>query len=72
MRLLGTAIEQMCFSASTGVNLDITADLIRAGAAAVGVGSALINLKLLESGDFVALTERARRFVEKVARGRGD
>jgi 2-dehydro-3-deoxyphosphogluconate aldolase/(4S)-4-hydroxy-2-oxoglutarate aldolase len=53
-----------------GVNLDTAADFIRAGAAAVGVGSALINQTLLESRDFVALTERARRFVEEVARGR--
>lgn len=55
-----------------GVNLDTAADFIRAGAAVVGVGSALINQTLLESRDFVALTERARRFVEEVARGRGD
>jgi 2-dehydro-3-deoxyphosphogluconate aldolase/(4S)-4-hydroxy-2-oxoglutarate aldolase len=53
-----------------GVNLDTTADFIRAGAAAVGVGSALINQQLLEAGDFAALTERARRFMEEVARGR--
>ncbi len=53
-----------------GVNVDNTADFIRAGAAAVGVGSALINQKLLEVGDFDALTERARRLVEEVARGR--
>jgi 2-dehydro-3-deoxyphosphogluconate aldolase/(4S)-4-hydroxy-2-oxoglutarate aldolase len=55
-----------------GVNLDTTADFIRAGAAAVGVGSALINQKLLESGDFAVFTERARRFIEKVAQGRSD
>jgi 2-dehydro-3-deoxyphosphogluconate aldolase/(4S)-4-hydroxy-2-oxoglutarate aldolase len=53
-----------------GVNLDTAADFIRAGAAAVGVGSALINQKLLDSEDFSTLTERARRFVEEVARGR--
>jgi 2-dehydro-3-deoxyphosphogluconate aldolase/(4S)-4-hydroxy-2-oxoglutarate aldolase len=53
-----------------GVNLDTTADFFRAGAAAVGVGSALINQQLLESGDLAALTERARLFVEKVALGR--
>jgi hypothetical protein len=34
------------------------------------VGSALINQRLLEDGDFAALTERAARFVEEVARGR--
>jgi 2-dehydro-3-deoxyphosphogluconate aldolase/(4S)-4-hydroxy-2-oxoglutarate aldolase len=53
-----------------GVDLDTTADLIRAGAAAVGVGSALIDRKLLEAKDFATLTDRARRFVEEVARGR--
>ncbi len=53
-----------------GVELDNTADFIRAGAEAVGVGSALVNQKLLEAGDFAALTERARRFCQEVAKGR--
>jgi 2-dehydro-3-deoxyphosphogluconate aldolase/(4S)-4-hydroxy-2-oxoglutarate aldolase len=53
-----------------GVNADTTADFIRAGAAAVGVGSALVNQKLLEAGDFAALEARARRLIEEVKRGR--
>jgi len=53
-----------------GVRLDNTAEFIRAGAAAVGVGSALINQSLLDSKDWAALTERARRLVEEVKRGR--
>jgi 2-dehydro-3-deoxyphosphogluconate aldolase/(4S)-4-hydroxy-2-oxoglutarate aldolase len=53
-----------------GVNLETAADFVRAGAAAVGVGSALINQKLLEAGDWAALTEQAHRFIEEVARGR--
>jgi 2-dehydro-3-deoxyphosphogluconate aldolase / (4S)-4-hydroxy-2-oxoglutarate aldolase len=53
-----------------GVEIDNTADFIRAGSAAVGVGGALINQRLLDAGDFVALTERARRLIEEVARGR--
>jgi 2-dehydro-3-deoxyphosphogluconate aldolase/(4S)-4-hydroxy-2-oxoglutarate aldolase len=53
-----------------GVNLETTADFVRAGAAAVGVGSALINQKLLEAGDWAALTERASRFIEEITRGR--
>ena len=52
-----------------GVELDNTADFIRAGAAAVGVGSSLINQRLLDDGDFPALTERARRLIEAVAQG---
>jgi 2-dehydro-3-deoxyphosphogluconate aldolase/(4S)-4-hydroxy-2-oxoglutarate aldolase len=53
-----------------GIKLENTADFVRAGAAAVGVGSALINQKLLDSQDFGTLKERARRFMEEVARGR--
>ncbi len=53
-----------------GVDLDNTADFIRAGAAAVGVGSELINQKTLAAADWPGLTERARRFVAAVAAGR--
>ena len=53
-----------------GVSLDNTADFIHAGADAVGVGGALVSQKLLEAGDFAALTERARRLRQEVAKGR--
>ncbi|NIO69331.1 MAG: bifunctional 4-hydroxy-2-oxoglutarate aldolase/2-dehydro-3-deoxy-phosphogluconate aldolase [Anaerolineae bacterium] len=53
-----------------GVDLDTTADFIRAGADAVGVGGALVSQKLLDAGDFAALTERARRLCQEVAKGR--
>jgi 2-dehydro-3-deoxyphosphogluconate aldolase/(4S)-4-hydroxy-2-oxoglutarate aldolase len=54
-----------------GVNLNTTADFIRAGSAAVGVGGALINQALLDAGDFATLTDRARGFIEQVELGRG-
>jgi len=53
-----------------GVDLNTTADFIRAGCDAVAVGSALVDQKLLESGDFSTITERARRFKEEVEKGR--
>lgn len=53
-----------------GVNLGNTADFIHAGASAVGVGGELLDAKLLEAKDWLALTERARQFVEAVAKGR--
>jgi len=53
-----------------GVRVDNAAEFMWAGATAVGVGSALVSQAVLESGDWTALTERARRFVEEVARGR--
>jgi len=53
-----------------GVTVDNTAEFIRAGAVAVGVGGALINQKLLDSGELATLTHRAHRLIEEVARGR--
>lgn len=54
-----------------GVDLNTTADFIRAGADLVGVGGELVNQKLLDARDFAEITERARRFREEVAKGRG-
>lgn len=53
-----------------GVNLDTTADFIRAGADVVGVGGSLVNQKLLEAREFDTITENSRRFCEEVERGR--
>jgi 2-dehydro-3-deoxyphosphogluconate aldolase/(4S)-4-hydroxy-2-oxoglutarate aldolase len=54
-----------------GVNLDTAADFIMNGAAALGVGSSLINQKLLDAGDMDELTRRAAAFVQEVKKGRG-
>ena len=54
-----------------GVTPDNVGDWLRAGAVAVGVGSALVDPKLVAAGDFAALTERARRMVAGVAAARG-
>jgi 2-dehydro-3-deoxyphosphogluconate aldolase/(4S)-4-hydroxy-2-oxoglutarate aldolase len=53
-----------------GVNLDTAAQFIRAGAAALGVGSALVDLDLLERGDDSALAERAQQFLAVVRQAR--
>ncbi len=52
-----------------GVDLSTAAEFIRSGAAALGVGSSLINDKLLNTGDFPELTKRAAAFIEKVKEG---
>ena len=53
-----------------GVNLDTAAEFVRKGAAALGVGSSLINQKLLDMGDMAELTHRAEAFIEQVKLGR--
>lgn len=54
-----------------GVDLDTAGEFIKAGAATLGVGSALVSKRALAEKDFAALTATARRFVEAVARARG-
>jgi 2-dehydro-3-deoxyphosphogluconate aldolase/(4S)-4-hydroxy-2-oxoglutarate aldolase len=53
-----------------GVDTGNLADFVSAGVAAVGVGSALVNKKLLEARDFAGITENARRFAEALQAAR--
>ena len=53
-----------------GVDLTTAADFIRAGAAALGVGSSLITPSLLDAGDLAELTRRAAAFIDVVKNGR--
>ena len=55
-----------------GVNLNTAADFIRSGAAALGVGSDLINPQILDKGDMDELTRRAVAFIREVKKGRRD
>jgi 2-dehydro-3-deoxyphosphogluconate aldolase/(4S)-4-hydroxy-2-oxoglutarate aldolase len=54
-----------------GVSVENAGDWIRAGAAAVGVGSALLDAAAIASGNFAILTEKAKRIIEHVALARG-
>lgn len=53
-----------------GVTLATVADYIRAGAAAVGVGSNLVDTRALAAGEAVRITEAARQYVEAVRQAR--
>jgi 2-dehydro-3-deoxyphosphogluconate aldolase/(4S)-4-hydroxy-2-oxoglutarate aldolase len=53
-----------------GVTPDNVGDWIRAGCVAVGVGSALLDPRLIAVGDYAGLTERARRMARGVADAR--
>src|SRR5207247_11337955 len=55
---------------SGGVTLENTAEWIRAGAAAVSVGGALVSAKLVRDQAWADLTARARALVECVAAAR--
>jgi 2-dehydro-3-deoxyphosphogluconate aldolase/(4S)-4-hydroxy-2-oxoglutarate aldolase len=63
-------LPQLAIVPVGGVNLDTAGPFITNGAAALGVGSSLVNQALLEAGDMDELTRRAAAFVEAVQRAR--
>ena len=70
IRAVKAPLPQVKLMPVGGVDLDTTADFVRAGCEVVAVGSALVNQKLLDARDFDTLTARARRFREEVEKGR--
>jgi 2-dehydro-3-deoxyphosphogalactonate aldolase len=53
-----------------GVNTDTAGDYIRAGAVGVGVGSSIVNRKLIAAGRWDGLSELGRRFLDVVLEAR--
>lgn len=63
-------LPQVRLMPTGGVSLDNAGDWIRAGAVAVGVGTALLDAKAIEAGRLDVLTANARRIVASVASAR--
>ena len=53
-----------------GVTVDNAADFVKAGARALGLGSDLVSPRAVAERDFGSISDRARRFVEELKRGR--
>jgi 2-dehydro-3-deoxyphosphogluconate aldolase / (4S)-4-hydroxy-2-oxoglutarate aldolase len=54
-----------------GVTVENAGEWIKAGAAAVGVGTALLDTKAIEAGDYAVLRGKAERIVANVKSARG-
>lgn len=63
--------SQIEMMAVGGVNLNNIKDFIKAGASSVGLGSDLVDKKIVEAGDFDELTRRATNFINAVKAARG-
>jgi 2-dehydro-3-deoxyphosphogluconate aldolase/(4S)-4-hydroxy-2-oxoglutarate aldolase len=63
-------LPQVKLMPTGGVTLDNAGDWIRAGAVAVGLGSALLDAKAIEGGRWSVITDNARRVVASVAAAR--
>ncbi len=70
LRDVRAPLPQVKLMPTGGVTLENAGDWIRAGAVAVGIGSALLDMKAIESGRFDVITENARRVVSNVAGAR--
>ncbi|HZG58794.1 bifunctional 4-hydroxy-2-oxoglutarate aldolase/2-dehydro-3-deoxy-phosphogluconate aldolase [Paenibacillus sp.] len=60
-------LDQIPMIVTGGVNLDNIADFVKAGVAGVGLGSNLVDKKLIAEGKFDELEANARKYVEAVA-----
>lgn len=63
-------LPQVRLTPTGGVSLENTGEFIRCGASCVGVGTALLNKKMINDSDWTALTENAKQFVEEVQKAR--
>jgi 2-dehydro-3-deoxyphosphogluconate aldolase / (4S)-4-hydroxy-2-oxoglutarate aldolase len=64
-------LPQVKLMPTGGVTLDNAGEWIRAGAVAVGLGSALLDAAAIDGGRFDVITANARRVVANVATARG-
>jgi 2-dehydro-3-deoxyphosphogluconate aldolase/(4S)-4-hydroxy-2-oxoglutarate aldolase len=70
IKALKGPFPQIDFIPTSGVNLETTAEFIKAGAAAVGVGGELVNVKVLKEGKLEVVVATARKFIEAVRSAR--
>ncbi len=64
-------LPQLRLMPTGGVTAENASDWIRAGAVAIGVGTALVDRGLVQERKFDAITARARHFIDAVRLARG-
>jgi 2-dehydro-3-deoxyphosphogluconate aldolase/(4S)-4-hydroxy-2-oxoglutarate aldolase len=64
-------LPQLRLMPTGGVSLENAGDWLRAGAVAVGVGSALVDREDVTAGNFASITRRAERLIANVRAARG-
>jgi len=72
LRALKAPLPQVKMMPTGGVDVTTAADFIKAGASALGVGAAVVDLKLLAKQGPGAVTERCRQLVDVVGAARAN
>jgi len=70
IRALKAPLPHIDLVPTGGVTLETVAEFFRAGASAVGAGADLVDVKKIRSGEAGAVTEKARSYVQAIARAR--
>ncbi|HKP80979.1 MAG TPA: bifunctional 4-hydroxy-2-oxoglutarate aldolase/2-dehydro-3-deoxy-phosphogluconate aldolase [Pyrinomonadaceae bacterium] len=70
LKALKAPLPQIELVPTGGVSLITAADFIKAGAAALGVGADLVNIKAIREGQSALITERAKQYVQIVHEAR--
>lgn len=70
LKALKAPLPQIELVPTGGVSLKTAADFIKAGAAALGVGADLVDIKAIREGQSGSITERAKQFVQIVREAR--
>jgi 2-dehydro-3-deoxyphosphogluconate aldolase / (4S)-4-hydroxy-2-oxoglutarate aldolase len=72
LKALKAPLPQVPMIPTGGVNLENAADMIRAGAEALGIGGDLVTASALAAGDTAPITDVARAYVGIVREARQD
>jgi 2-dehydro-3-deoxyphosphogluconate aldolase/(4S)-4-hydroxy-2-oxoglutarate aldolase len=70
LKALKAPLPQIELVPTGGVSLKTAADFIKAGAAALGVGADLVDIKAIREGQASLITERAKQFIQIVREAR--
>ena len=70
IKAIRAPLPQMRLMPVGGMNLENVEDYFRAGASAVGVGGSLANSELIGQGNWSAITDLARQYVQAVQKAR--
>lgn len=66
LKAVSAPLSHIPFIAVGGVNLDNIADYLKAGAVGFGIGSNIVDKKMIEKEDYAAITALARAYVDAV------
>lgn len=65
-KAVSAPLSHIKFLAVGGIDCDNMADYLKVGVCGFGIGSNIINKKMLDSGDYAGLTALAKRYVDAV------